>query len=151
MKLLLAFNGSKLSEAALHAVITQRRPENTKVKVLKVIPLDVTDEEVRQAQASLDLTAQAQRTAGFKAESTVLRDIVLESIIGVAGEWDADLIVLGWHGRTTVMRFLFGSVATKVIHAASCSVELLRFRPERCESEACRLENEVNHENSAGD
>jgi hypothetical protein len=79
MKILLAFNGSKLSESALHAVITQRRPENTKVKVLKVVPLDVTEEEVRQAQASLDLTAQALRTAGFKAESTVLRDIVIES------------------------------------------------------------------------
>jgi hypothetical protein len=77
MEILLAFNGSKLSESALHAVITQRRPENTKVKVLKVVPLDVTEEEVRQA--SLDLTAQALRTAGFKAESTVLRDIVIES------------------------------------------------------------------------
>src|SRR5437016_11308935 len=139
MKILLAFNGSKLSEAALHAVITQRRPENTTVKVLKVIPLDVTEEEGRQAQASLDLTAQALQTAGFKAESTVLKDIVPESIVGVAEEWDADLIVLGWHGRTAMKRFLFGSVATAVIHAASCSVELVRFRPERCEYEACRI------------
>src|SRR2546428_746442 len=60
-------------------------------------------------------------------------------IVGVAEEWDADLIVLGWHGRTAMKRFLFGSVATAVIHAASCSVELVRFRPERCESEACRI------------
>ena len=139
MKILLAFNGSKLSEAALHAVITQRRPEHTEVKVLKVIPLDVAEEEVRQAQASLNLTGQALRTAGFKVESTVLKDIVPESIVGVAEEWDADLIVLGWHGRTAMKRFLFGSVATAVIHAAPCSVELVRFRPERCESEACRL------------
>lgn len=29
MKILLAFDGSNPSEAALHAVITQRRPENT--------------------------------------------------------------------------------------------------------------------------
>ena len=139
MKILLAFNGSKLSEAALHAVITQRRPENTEVKVLKVIPLDVAEEEVRQAQASLNLTAQALRTAGFKAESTVLKDMVPESIVGVAEEWAADLIVLGWHGRTALQRFLSGSVATAVVHAAPCSVELVRFRPERCESEACRL------------
>lgn len=53
MKILLAFNGSRLSEAALRAVITQRRPESTEVKVLKVIPPDVTEEEVRNAQASL--------------------------------------------------------------------------------------------------
>ena len=139
MKILLAFNGSKLSEAALHAVITQRGPENTEVKLLKVIPLDVTEEEVRQAQATLDLARQALRTAGFKAESTVLKDIVIESIVGVAEEWDADLIVLGWHGRTAMKRFLFGSMPAAVIHAAPCSVELVKFRPERCESEACRL------------
>ena len=139
MKILLAFNGSKLSEAALHAVVTQRRPENTEVKVLKVIPPDVTKEEVRQAQASLDMAEQALRTAGFKAESTVLNDIVIESIVGVAEEWDADLIVLGWHGRTAMKRFLFGSMPAAVIHAAPCSVELVKFRPERCESEACRL------------
>ena len=101
--------------------------------------MDVTEQEGLQAQASLDRTAQALRAAGFKAETTVLRDIVLESIVGVAKEWDADLIVLGWHGRTTVKRLLFGSVDTRVIHAASCSVELVRFRPERCESEVCRL------------
>ena len=139
MKILLAFNGSKLSEAALHAVITQRRPENTEVKLLTVIPLDVTEEEVRQAQASLDMARQALRTAGFKAESTVLKDIVIESIVGVAEEWDADLIVLGWHGRTALKRFLFGSMPAAVIHTAPCSVELVKFRPERCESEACRL------------
>jgi len=123
----------------LHAVITQRGPENTEVKLLKVIPLDVTEEEVRQAQATLDLARQALRTAGFKAESTVLKDIVIESIVGVAEEWDADLIVLGWHGRTAMKRFLFGSMPAAVIHAAPCSVELVKFRPERCESEACRL------------
>lgn len=103
-----------------------------------MIPLDVTEEEVRNARASLDLAGQALRTAGFKAESTVLKDIIIDSITGVAENWDADLIVLGWHGRTLLKRFLFGSVAAAVIHAAPCSVELVRFRPEHCESEECR-------------
>jgi hypothetical protein len=89
MRILLAFNGSRLSEAALHAVITQRRPGNSEVKVLKVIPLDVAEEEVRQAQASLDLAGQALRTAGFKAESAVLKDMVIESIVGAAEEFRA--------------------------------------------------------------
>jgi hypothetical protein len=47
MKILLAFNGFILSEAALHAVISQRWPGRAEVKVLKVIPLDVTKEEAR--------------------------------------------------------------------------------------------------------
>jgi len=138
MRILLAFNGSKLSEGALHAVTTQRKPEGTEVNLLRIIPLDVTEEEARQAQASLDLAGQALRTAGFKVETTILRDMVIKSIVGVAEEWDADLIVLGWHGRTALQRLMLGSVPAGVIHGAPCSVELIRYRPERCESEACR-------------
>ena len=117
---------------------TQRKPEGTEVNLLRIIPLDVTEEEARQAQASLDLAGQALRTAGFKVETTILRDMVIESIVGVAEEWDADLIVLGWHGRTALQRLMLGSVPAGVIHGAPCSVELIRYRPERCESEACR-------------
>jgi nucleotide-binding universal stress UspA family protein len=119
-------------------VTTQRKPEGTEVNLLRIIPLDVTEEEARQAQASLDLAGQALRTAGFKVETTILRDMVIESIVGVAEEWDADLIVLGWHGRTALQRLMLGSVPAGVIHGAPCSVELIRYRPERCESEACR-------------
>ena len=117
---------------------TQRKPEGTEVNLLRIIPLDVTEEEARQAQASLDLAGQALRTAGFKVETTILRDMVIESIVVVAEEWDADLIVLGWHGRTALQRLMLGSVPAGVIHGAPCSVELIRYRPERCESEACR-------------
>ena len=38
-----------------------------------------------------------------------------EVIIKVAEEWDADLIVLGTHGRTGLSHLLVGSVAEKVI------------------------------------
>lgn len=138
MRILLAFNGSRLSEAALHAVVTQRPPQSTKVKVLRVIPPDATEEEVRQAQASLDPVDQQLRAAGFRVETSLLRDIVIESIVSEAQEWDADLIVLGWPGRTTLKYLMFGGVANAVIRGAPCSVELVRFRPERCESEVCR-------------
>ena len=49
------------------------------------------------------------------------------------------IVVLGWHGWTALKRLLSGSVAAAVMHAAPCSFELVRFRPQRCESEACRL------------
>ena len=138
MRILLAFDGSILSEAALHAVVSQRRPQDTEVKVLRVVPLDATVEEVRQAQASLDPAAQKLWAVGFRGETSLLRGIVTESIVSAAEEWDADLIVIGWPGGTTLKHLLFGSVANAVIHGALCSVELIRSRPERCESEACR-------------
>lgn len=38
-----------------------------------------------------------------------------ETILKVAEEWEADLIVLGTHGRTGLSHLLIGSVAEKVI------------------------------------
>lgn len=38
-----------------------------------------------------------------------------EAILNVAKEWDADIIVLGTHGRTGLSHLLMGSVAEKVI------------------------------------
>ncbi len=37
-----------------------------------------------------------------------------ETILKVAEEWDADIIVLGTHGRTGLSHFLMGSIAEKV-------------------------------------
>jgi nucleotide-binding universal stress UspA family protein len=38
-----------------------------------------------------------------------------EAILKVAEEWEADLIVLGTHGRTGLSHLLMGSIAEKVI------------------------------------
>ncbi|HVX51271.1 MAG TPA: universal stress protein [Chitinophagaceae bacterium] len=38
-----------------------------------------------------------------------------ETILKIAGEWQADLIVIGTHGRTGLSHLLTGSVAEKVI------------------------------------
>jgi nucleotide-binding universal stress UspA family protein len=38
-----------------------------------------------------------------------------EAIIKVAEEWEADLIVMGTHGRTGLSHLLMGSVAEKII------------------------------------
>jgi len=44
------------------------------------------------------------------------------SIVAQAREWDADLIVMGTHGRTGLRRLLVGSVCEAVLRAASIPV-----------------------------
>jgi Universal stress protein family len=51
-------------------------------------------------------------------------------IIEKAGEWGADLIVVGSHGRKALGQFFFGSVSQKVLHEAHCSVRVARGRIE---------------------
>ncbi len=47
-------------------------------------------------------------------------------IIEKAKDWDADLIVVGSHGRGFWGRTLIGSVSDSVIHQAPCSVLVVR-------------------------
>ena len=49
-----------------------------------------------------------------------------EEILRAAGELEADLIVLGTHGRTGLRRLLAGSVAEAVLRRAPCPVLALR-------------------------
>ncbi len=55
----------------------------------------------------------------FKVSNFVEEGKPFEEILRVAEEWEADLIVLGTHGRTGLSHLLMGSVAEKVIrHSA---------------------------------
>ncbi len=51
-----------------------------------------------------------------------------ETIVSVAQETNADLIVMGTHGRSALAHMLLGSVAERVVHTAPCSV--LTIRPD---------------------
>jgi nucleotide-binding universal stress UspA family protein len=44
------------------------------------------------------------------------------ALVQLAMEKDADLIVMGTHGRTGIMRILMGSVAEAVVRRATCPV-----------------------------
>jgi nucleotide-binding universal stress UspA family protein len=52
---------------------------------------------------------------GYKVWTFVEEGKPFETIIKVAEEWDADLIVIGTHGRTGLSHLLMGSVAEKII------------------------------------
>ena len=55
----------------------------------------------------------------FKVSTFVEEGKPSEMILKVADEWEADLIVLGTHGRTGLKHLLMGSVAEKVMrHSA---------------------------------
>jgi nucleotide-binding universal stress UspA family protein len=50
-------------------------------------------------------------------------------IIRKAGEWNADLIVMGSQGRSAIERFILGSVSLEVARQARCSVRIARVKP----------------------
>jgi len=50
------------------------------------------------------------------------------SIVQLAEEEQADLIVMATHGRSGIKGLFFGSVAEKVVRTATCPVLTMRFR-----------------------
>jgi nucleotide-binding universal stress UspA family protein len=77
-----------------------------------------------------ELRAAAQRQldrlqvphADVRAERRLEQGEAVEEILRVAREVQADLIVLGTHGRTGLGRLLMGSVAEQVLRKAACPV-----------------------------
>ena len=60
--------------------------------------------------------------AGVTVDSLVVRGVPSHRITETAQEQQADLIVMGTHGRTGLRHMLIGSVAERVVRHASCPV-----------------------------
>jgi nucleotide-binding universal stress UspA family protein len=65
-------------------------------------------------------------SAGLKATADVLDGNPKEAILEEAKKWNADLIVVGSHGRRGFKRLLLGSVSEAVAMSAHCSVVVVR-------------------------
>jgi len=82
-----------------------------------------------QGQALLDRAAEAAHAQGLTAEVRLAEskhEGVADLIVGSAEVWQADLIVVGSHGRRGVERLLVGSVAEKLVRKATTSLIIVR-------------------------
>lgn len=139
MKILLAIDDSKFSDAAVQAVIAEHQPQTTQVKVLNVvdlalpIPTSVAEgfrsEGLRHGKQVVWHTELLLKQAGYSVETAVEEGDPESKILAAAREWNADLIVLGSHGRKGLEHFLEGSVSEAVSRRAGCSVEVVRVHP----------------------
>jgi nucleotide-binding universal stress UspA family protein len=144
MKILLAVDGSKYSDAAIKAVESKLRKEEADVLVLQVVEprmfstppqmaagyepelSEIMKEQFKQAQQNVDRAAGELKAAGFNVKGRVVEAETRSGILDQASEWRADLIVIGSHGRKGLQRFMLGSVAESVARSAYCSVLIVR-------------------------
>jgi len=141
MKILLAIDDSKFSEAAAESLRGQFRPEETEVRVLQVVePIAISEppemapgyfpeleDQLRRAREVVDRVAKMLSSAGFRVTTSVAAGDARSVILEDAAAWHADLIVLGSHGRTGLGRFFLGSVSEAVARHAHCSVQIVRI------------------------
>jgi len=86
------------------------------------------DAQIRKRlQVDADDTPLAERFADVMFETEVRRDVAAApAILGYASDQDADLIIMGTHGRRGVRRLLMGSVAEEVVRRANRPVMTVR-------------------------
>jgi nucleotide-binding universal stress UspA family protein len=82
----------------------------------------------RGAERRLGAALDKAKKAGVLAESKLIAGAPSEQILRHAGRWNADLIVIGTHGRTGFGRVFMGSVAERVLQRATCPVLTVRRR-----------------------
>ena len=76
--------------------------------------------------ATLARSAAVFAAAGVEVDLYPQRGDPADSILDVAEERDADLIIVGNRGRTGAKRFLLGSVPNRISHHAPCAVLIIR-------------------------
>ncbi|MER3429686.1 MAG: hypothetical protein C4324_01350 [Blastocatellia bacterium] len=156
MKMLLAYDGSPCSDAAIDDLVRAGLPSETKCLVFSVTevwlpPQDSVAEhsdpyletivrgirqkgEQRIGQARALSEKAAMRISAAFPDWKVSAEATFGSpaweIIAKADEIAADLIVIGSHGKGAIERLVLGSVSQKVLTSADCSVRIARGKIE---------------------
>jgi nucleotide-binding universal stress UspA family protein len=140
-KILVPLDGSELGEAALAHVEYLALLSGADVTLLNVvptiegvsgspqmpIPIDVQWDVLRtQAHQYLAGVVRRPGWGASKVHMVVETGSVAEIILTVTAREQMDLIAMSTHGRSGVRRWVLGSIAEKVLHAASTPVLLIR-------------------------
>ena len=141
-RILYATDYSKASGRALDEAVNlarQNRAELLVVHVVEPIPyaageefggaelyLRLEDATKRESQTTMDKLIRRLRRSKVKAKSLLLRGSAYDQIVKTAKSKRADMVVIGTHGRTGLSKLFMGSVAAKVVSAATCPVVTVR-------------------------
>lgn len=146
-KILVPLDGSKLAEKALpyaEAFAKSFDAELILVWALQPQPIvamsdygalsyapmiDQEQQERQEAYKYLSTLRDRVRQTGILTRIAVIKgQSVADAIVDIAAQEKVDFIVKTTHGRSGLSRWLYGSVATKVLQQAPCPIFLVRVR-----------------------
>ncbi|AXF12657.1 universal stress protein UspA (plasmid) [Paraburkholderia graminis] len=142
-KILVAVDGSETSARALAAALDLARESDARLQPLFVVdvplltydvpgydPSYVRNALVEDGKRALADAAALMAASGVKGpprlvETELAADDIAHRILAAAQEFDADVVVMGTHGRRGVQRLMLGSVAERFLRIATCPVLLI--------------------------
>ena len=138
-KILVATDFSDGSDEALDRAIEMAAASHASLEIMHVLELaeefpfgsTYFDADYGALYSNIDrqLTERAERAraAGIACETKIIDGGAVNEITRRGRAIDADLIVVGTHGRTGLAHALMGSVAERVVRRASCPVLTVPF------------------------
>lgn len=136
--ILVAHDGSKLSDKALKKAIEIALSMGSTITVLSVVPelylTELSDHDRQRIVAALNdeikISMEKIRItlAGKSIEAkTILRQgDPAEKILETAKKMKVDLIITGSHGRHGARKFLMGSISSRIVDYSSCPVLVVK-------------------------
>jgi len=135
-RVILATDGSVASAQALEFMMTKFQPDRSTGRGRRRVPIHVSVLHVEPSSWNPELMGIGRRSversvrklieAGFTAEPVYQLGKAAKAIMKVASNQHADLIVMGTKGLSAIARILLGSVSTRVVQHANCSVLVVR-------------------------
>lgn len=139
-KILCPVDHSECSYRALKYAISLALKDEAKLYLMHVIDIRLYDTEIYKFSPyklnEIDLTKIREDLLKslpegtldvLEVETIVVKGVPFHEIINAATSIDADLIVIGTHGRTGLSHAVMGSVAEKVVRTAPCPVLTVRM------------------------
>jgi nucleotide-binding universal stress UspA family protein len=146
-RILVAIDASDSSQRALEHALQLAAEQQARLRIVHAIesiehlamafsggyPVDMTEFMEAQRQEGQRLLTEAQtraHSAKIDSEIALLEgknamDRTARLVVKEAKKWDADLIVIGSHGKTGLDRLVLGSVAESVIRTAQRPVLMI--------------------------
>jgi nucleotide-binding universal stress UspA family protein len=140
--ILLPTDFSQGARAAMDYAISLAQDYKAKLILIYVIQdISIAEWYIPSSISAADLVEDMQKSAnremekwgaetGTKVkdlEKLIVRGVPFVEIIRTAKEKNADMIVIGTHGRTGIDHMLFGSTAEKVVRKSPCPVLTVRM------------------------
>jgi nucleotide-binding universal stress UspA family protein len=140
---LLPLDGSETAEIALADAATVAASNGARLTLLYVVPpalaemygaATIADDEPEglrrdAAHGYLDSVRAKLEATSIEAHTAVVVGDAAEAILAYASEHGVDLVVMATHGRSGWRRWVLGSVAERVVRAATEPVLLVRVPP----------------------
>lgn len=124
MTVLLAYVSTPEGDAALAVAVQETQLRSTGAVVVNITRPEAAIDSPFSAEQTLDAVAQRFADRGLNAEIRQLPPTAdaAQTILDVAAEVDAELLVIGLRRRSAVGKIVLGSTSQRILLGADCPV-----------------------------